>query len=117
MGQVPFTTDQISSILTLSGKVKIGQYTGTGTYNSANPSRIECGFAPRFILIKRAGYNATYYCITAINPQKSVICNHSYNGTFTATLTWDETGVSWYSNSATYQLNANNTIYDYLIVG
>lgn len=117
MAQLPFTSDQISEILTLAGRVVTGQYTGNGKYNSANPCRIECGFAPKFVLIKRAGYNATYYCITAINPQKSVICNHTYSGTFTATLTWDETGISWYSTSAAYQLNTNNTVYDYLILG
>lgn len=117
MGQLPFTSDQISEILTLAGKVVTGQYTGNGKYGAANLCRIDCGFAPKFVLIKRAGYGANYYCITAINPQKTVTCNYSSSSTFTATLTWDETGISWYSTTATNQLNTNNTVYDYLILG
>ena len=91
-------------------KVVTGTYQGTGQYNSANPSKIVCGFRPKFVIVLSDG-SAGLGESTGILWVGSETIGSKH-------VTVDDTSFAWYSaDSANNQLNTSGTKYFYLIAG
>lgn len=117
-----------STLLTIPGaRIATGSYVGTGTYGSSNPNSLTFDFEPKLVIIQEenAGardkgnlhtgnvwvsestYGTVYYYSSSIQ------ITNQYN-----TLTWGSNTLSWYSSdSASSQLNFNNSTYNYLAIG
>ena len=91
-------------------KMVTGSYQGTGQYNSANPSKIVCGFRPKFVIVLSDG-SAGLGESTGILWVGSETIGSKH-------VTVDDTSFAWYSaDSANNQLNTSGTKYFYLIAG
>ena len=95
-----------------------GSYKGTGQYGEEHPNSITCDFIPRIVLIQ--GHGTT----TASNPTTGILLRGATYGGDTGgeggrvTMTWTDTGVSWYADVDQYvQMNSRYGTYYYLVLG
>ena len=109
-------TDVLGNALSLGAKILTGTYVGTGTYGSASPMSLEFGFAPTIVLLFKSDtrIGETGSCMPLIRGSNLA---YSYNN-YPNTVTWTDTGVSWYSDGSTayYQMNVKNSTYAWLAV-
>ena len=109
-------------------QIKIGSYTGTGTYGSSNPnSFVFTDIVPKFMFVAKSGIlmiipcfalTTTYAALGALveianqnsseNTWYGVMCKKSADG---KTIYWYNTG------SATFQLNTNAAVYSTMGIG
>ena len=99
--------------------IATGTYKGTGSCGSKNPNTLTFDFVPKCVIVaKRGASNAIgggvfiwispNTTLNFINNGSTYWCNPSLNGTT----------ISWYNaESASYQLNASTSDYDYLAWG
>ena len=87
-------------------KLATGSYTGNGNANTGETLRtLDCGFAPKLVVVMRDGGNATYSGLF-VRPMSNGLSRFDSNAT--VRLTWTSTGVSW-STSDGYVDNSLNT--------
>ena len=89
-----------------------GEYTGDGTYGAGNPTVIDVGFRPQCLIIEvvSAG-SATGVVFIALN---GVNVSYSLPTAATVTISFDKTQVSFYSVSASGQMNLSGAVYRYI---
>ena len=107
-------------------KIETGSYVGTGTYGQANPNTLTFGFAPKFLIL--AGLfeyptRSDYRMFAFLGP---------YGGfASSAYRYWDDSSgslnsvfaevsgntISWYKDSAVYQMNDTKSTYFYVAIG
>ena len=100
-------------------RVFSGTYTGTGTSGSQNPCQLRLSFVPRFMFVYSNGATpASGWWIRTAEPTVEAQGTMETTGG-TATVTWDNDNMtlSWYAASAAVQLNADGTVYGYLVIG
>lgn len=116
-------------------KCATGQYTGAGTYGSANKNTLNFGFKPLLVFVAHKAVRGTaddstvnYYNVrwaqmlaVAGQTQAFVQTSWEYNdgnyNMYTATVSWTDTGISWYSTEKGQQLNQDGTTYVYFAIG
>lgn len=106
------TVNDVLSVLASQGlRYKTGNYTGTGTAGSANPTSITFTFTPKMVFV----YGGYYYGSTGLalvpfyytgNEQGTSIVTSS-GSLYTLNYSWNGNTLSWWSlnDSATTQLN------------
>mgnify|MGYP001028930071 CR=1 FL=1 len=89
-----------------------GEYTGNGTYGAGNPTVIDVGFRPQCLIIEvvSAG-SATGVVFIALN---GVNVSYSLPTSAAVTISFDKTQVSFYSVSASGQMNLSGAVYRYI---
>lgn len=89
-----------------------GEYTGDGTYGAGNPTVIDVGFRPQCLIIEVVTANsATGVVFIAFSGVK---VSFSLPSGAAATISFDKTRVSFYSNSASGQMNLSGAVYRYI---
>lgn len=89
-----------------------GEYTGDGTYGADNPTVIDVGFRPECLIIEVVTANsATGVVFIAFSGVK---VSFSLPSGAAATISFDKTRVSFYSNSASGQMNLSGAVYRYI---
>ena len=84
-----------------------GSYTGTGTYGSSHKNTLTFSKAPLLLFI--AGDRVMW------TPQGSSIAQVAWsNSGETISVTWSETGLSWYADNVYVQMNNSGTTYRYI---
>ena len=98
-------------------RVFSGTYTGTGTSGSQNPCQLRLSFVPRFMFVYSNAPASGWWIRTAEPTVEAQGTMETTGGT--ATVTWDNDNMtlSWYAASAAVQLNADGTVYGYMIIG
>ena len=94
-------------------KIAAGTYKGTNKYGSANPTKLEVGFAPKLVLIGFEGENCRLF--TPVLTRRFDFGSSFSSEAYTAT--WGDTYFSVYSTSAYGQLNSSDRTYNYIIIG
>ena len=85
-------------------------YIGTGNYGSSNPNTLVFPFQPLAVFIANCGSNL----IAAWILQGMQKCNARGRALSENTLSWSETGLSWFSDSANGQMNTAGETYQVL---
>ena len=89
-----------------------GEYTGDGTYGADNPTVIDVGFRPECLIIGAESANsATGVVFIALN---GVNVSYSLPTSAAVTISFDKTQVSFYSVSASGQMNLSGAVYRYI---
>ena len=109
------TFDQLLSDIG-SARIATGSYTGNGKYGENNANSITCGFTPKLVVVSvEQGGNSLYRGGNAwVYGTKNGLVGI---GGDSATLTWSNAGLSWYSTSANMQLNADDGKYHWVALG
>ena len=96
-----------------SGGVQIatGSYVGTGTYGSDNPTVIECGFEPKFLVIQRSG--RTY----SNAPTVSFIWTGTKATDADVSVETYQAGIKLTGTDDGEQMNGATTVYDWFALG
>lgn len=107
----------------LGDKLRIvtGSYIGTGKFGTSNPNTIEAGGKIKLLVISgKAGNNS---CISVVVPYgvPNITEGDADAGYADLTLTWTDTGVSWYyqtfgPNGAPLQMNITGETYRYVAI-
>ena len=100
-------------------KIATGEYTGTGTYGSANPNTLTFDFEPKLVIIlcddyRMIGSFLGIY-IHGTNYMTSGLGTYSSNGA--NPVSTNGMSISWYGDDADRQFNRSNTIYKYIALG
>ena len=100
----------------LGNKVQIetGSYVGTGTAGSDNPNTLTFGFAAKLVIVFLSGTKWAMFINNNTSGNKGVSATANYGNN---AYTFSGNSVSWYSNSANYQLNDSGTDYYYIAIG
>ena len=94
-------------------RIAFGSYQGTGTYGAGSPNSLTFDFCPVAVFIRA---DRLYY--TAAYLRESPSGGSCWGSSYTVTVTWAETGVSWYnSEGSNYQNNATGYTYHYVVIG
>lgn len=103
-------------------KIATGSYVGTGTYGQDNPNSLTFNFTPQIIFldvrtVKDRNSIPQYYIMFRGAANAFAKDTSSKN-----TLSWTDTGVSWYfgsrdSQAATRQFNQSGVTYHYIAIG
>ena len=119
-------TDVLGTKLTVGVQIGTGSYVGTGTYGQAKPNTLTFGFVPKFLIISALrGYpgRTDYRGFAFLGPYGGFASkNYHY---------WDDSSqslnplfaevsgntISWYKDSALYQMNDTQTTYFYVAIG
>lgn len=135
-GSTPSTPDAALALLTsvmpdqsTNAKIKVGSYTGTGTYGVSNPTTINVGFLPKFMLLSESQPSTSFRIGSAYSwlygyAQISIRDRYSAAST-DLTVSTTSTTISWYyggtvpsgGSGAMYQNNQSGTKYSYIILG
>ena len=99
----------LDSITGFPCQIYAGSYTGTGTYGSGSKNVLTLPFKPLVVFVTSGSAGTT---IPMVRPGTGAM-----NGNAALTVTWAETGVSWYSANAANQLNTAGTTYHYFAIG
>ena len=99
--------------------IATGEYTGTGTYGSANPNTLTFDFEPKLVIIlwddyRMIGSFLGIY-IHGTNYMTSGLGTYSSNGA--NPVSTNGMSISWYGDDADRQFNRSNTIYKYIALG
>ena len=95
-------------------KIAVGSYAGTNKYGSANPTKLEVGFAPKLVLI---GFNGEYCRLFTPVLTKRFDFGSSFSSE-DYTVTWGDTYFSLCCpNSAYGQMNSSDRTYNYIAIG
>lgn len=110
----------INSLLPListAAKIETGSYVGTGTSGSANPVVLSFSITPKLVVVQD---NASVGFAVFVNPavKATSLYNTSVNA-LSLTVSWSESGMSFYGNgsSASYNLNKSGETYNYVAIG
>ena len=94
-------------------RIAWGSYTGDGTFGAVSPNSISVGFAPVMLFLvdlENAGGGSLTFWRGCGSYQPFM--------SSTSTITWSNTGVTWYNNQyATYQYNESGHTYLYCVLG
>ena len=90
-------------------KLIAGSYVGTGASGDKSPTRLNFPQRPAAIFVGGAGWR-----FWALNGMSMAESNYYKNTPGTLTLTWSDTGVSWYGDDAIWQMNGKSTTYYYV---
>ena len=82
-------------------------YTGTGSYGSSSPNTLTFPGTPRAVFIANCGSNLLTFWMLRGMPKG----NARGKGLSENTLTWGETSLSWFSDSANGQMNTAGETY------
>ena len=97
----------IESVRTAALQLFVGSYTGTGTYGSSHKNTLTFSKAPLLLFI--AGDRVMWTL------QGSSIAQVAWsNSGETISVTWSETGLSWYADNVYVQMNNSGTTYRYI---
>lgn len=96
------------------GRFICSSYVGTGTYGSQNSNTLILPFNPKLIVIS-ANNSLNLGIIVNASNMGTAISGASSNTSLTTT--WGNKQVSWYSESASNQLNSNGVTYYYIAFG
>ena len=110
----------LETILSSAGKVQSGSYTGTGTKGVDNQNSLTFGFSPKMVIVQPVGKTITDAKAIAIfvrGVEKTYTYNWFSSSGYTATVTWYDNSVSWYSTGDTYQLNDADQTYVWVAIG
>lgn len=113
-----------------SVQIAAGTYTGTGTYGSSNPNRLQLEFTPKFLVVAPQDSTSaitaesyyqlapTPFIIWAGQPGSAPSEGSGYVQSPNNKVSVSGNSVSWYSSlSAEYQLNTRSSTYYYFAVG
>lgn len=92
-----------------------GSYNGTGGHGSGSQSSITCGFPPHMVFI--IGEASPYSNVPRYHILLRPLSTMNFDTNNPGTVTWKNTGVSWYNTEADYQLNKSNKTYYYIAIG
>ena len=108
-------------------RMDFGEYTGTGTYGSANAITLTFPFAPKLVVV--LSEDSSYFGPTgssniynswlmAISGVTKVFVGH-YSGNHEVVVSWSGNTISYYTEAAApgAQCNANNKKYYYIAIG
>ena len=97
-------------------KIATGSYAGTGTYGSSNSNSLTFDFKPQFVYIWCE--SIAFFKFTMLYGETSVRTEIGYSSSDRITVTWNDTGFSWYStSSASKQFNTSGYTYEYIAIG
>lgn len=128
-GTLPTTPDAALSLLATyaSGNVKCayGNYTGTGTFGSANPNTLNLGFNAVILFVYDAaqglnvGSGGIYWnnSIVWLQGMPRAFVSIPYEGQASVGISQSGGVISWYSTTSQSQLNANGATYYYIAIG
>lgn len=120
--------EALNSGLSDVAKIKFGSYTGTGTYGSSNPCRLEFTFKPKIVIV--AGYKTDgdgYHRMTLFYGTNKAMSIRDHLGSSNYgvnNVTWGTNSVEWYttetgSGAPSGQLNSSSDPqkYYYIAIG
>ena len=121
-----WTYTKLSPITSKLSNLATGTYTGTGTAGSNNKNSLTFDFEPLMLIVYQsdiglcpyAGQSAWFNSFFWGHGQTTVYVTNT-NGRYQNTVAVDNKTINWYntSNNATFQLNVNNTVYNYICLG
>lgn len=106
-------------------KMKVGTYTGTGTYGASNPTKITVNFTPKvlFVVGSYGTSNGIHFVqadtgITPIYYTANMTLFRTASGSANGHITWAANSISWYHESiADRQQNEKSKKYFYVVLG
>lgn len=112
---------QIAALSTALGsggktaRITYGTYTGTGTYGSGNPNKLNFDFCPVVVMCHAGSYTPPPAIFLR---GATTVANTDSKEPVSFTLSWASNAVTWYeTSSAANQLNTSGTTYHYVAVG
>lgn len=111
---VPDDAFMVASKVLQAGNCKIvyGSYTGNGDYSSDHKNSLTFSGQPLFVVVMANNQSAILIMLRNV-PMTPFLTN--YNANESAYVLWDTpNSVSWYANSANYQMNASGARYSYI---
>lgn len=97
-------------------RIATGSYTGTGTYGASNPCSLTFQFSPKIVVLQVKHQYA--YTMIFVRPNIYVVPTYASGSGYTNNVTWNDTGLSWYStDKASEQFNNSDTTYYYIAIG
>ena len=97
-------------------QIEVGSYMGSGTKGESNPNKLTFGFSPKLVLIwGYADITADLAMFHRDDDTWSMVASSGSSGTRACSVSGN--ALSWYSNSATLQLNESGVTYNYAAFG
>ena len=104
----------LSGLVGGSGKVKVGSYTGSGTYGGTSPNSIQLDFEPDMVIVQDAGMNGTLVWGMWI---RGCLMFMSYTNTYSSFVQDSGRTFKWASTaSAAGQFNSSGVAYGYIAI-
>ena len=119
IGSVSDSVAQVAAALGSGGhtcRIACGSYAGTGQSGASRKTTLSCDFYPVALLVQydllSSFSQGGVFCIRGIS--KVVTNTQAAQG---LTVSWSDTGVSYYGASAMNQFNQSGTTYYYILLG
>lgn len=112
-----------SDPITGYSKIKVGSYTGTGTYGSTSPCSLTFDFPPSVVFIlsnalgEQQGGSVGDIPVMLTQYRSSINIGGSSTNKVEVTCTFSGNNVSWYGSTAKKQINTSGTVYPYIALG
>lgn len=104
----------LSGLVGGSGKVKVGSYTGSGTYGGTSPNSIQLDFEPDMVIVQDAGMNGAMVWGIWI---RGCLMFMSYTNTYSSFVQDSSRNFKWASTaSAAGQFNSSGVAYGYMAI-
>lgn len=104
----------LSGLVGGSGKVKVGSYTGSGTYGGSSPNSIQLDFEPDMVIVQDAGMNGAMVWGIWI---RGCLMFMSYTNTYSSFVQDSSRNFKWASTaSAAGQFNSSGVAYGYIAI-
>ena len=104
----------LSGLVGGSGKVKVGSYTGSGTYGGSSPNSIQLDFEPDMVIVQDAGMNGALVWGIWI---RGCLMFMSYTNTYSSFVQDSSRNFKWASTaSAAGQFNSSGVAYGYMAI-
>lgn len=109
-------------LLNPATRMVFGTYIGAGAYGSGNPNTLTFNFAPKLVVVQPRSADGIGAGFVWLNGATKATAYSSIGGSgsasYTVTLIWSGTGLSWYSTTdASTQLNFGGNEYAYMALG
>lgn len=99
--------------LTLRGncKIKFGTYSGSGTYGSANPTRLTFDGKPLLVIVENQSNTSDFDFHLRLVRGCNWAVGDRANSNYTNDVAWGENYVEWWNDSAKTQFNSGTYSY------
>ncbi|MGM9607332.1 MAG: hypothetical protein ACI3XJ_07495 [Oscillospiraceae bacterium] len=102
-----------------NARIAWGTYTGTNTYGESTPTSLAFDFCPVIVFVgsdKHAGKHTNPSVFLRGRTQVPPDCIYEGISVY-MTVTWTDSGLSWYSTTSADAQNNRNTVYCYAAIG
>ncbi len=100
-----------------NARIAWGSYTGTGKYGADNPTALTFGFCPVLVFIAEVSPSTPKNPIVLIRGRSAASSIPEGASSYRMSVTWTDSGVSWYNATSCYNQLNNTTQYCYAVLG